>query len=370
MLDNEEALAVASQGNASLYTGSHRTIKRCIMRVLEAGLVPFITSSPGLGKSAMVAAIAEQGELYLIDLRITSMGPEDFSGLPDLSGDKSVYKPFDVFPLEGDELPINPKTNKPYKGFLLFLDEFNSGSEAVLVASYKLLLNRMIGNKKLHKDAHIVAAGNRDIDRAITNEMGSALDSRVIWLELELDGTIKEQFSDFMEDVAIPQKWDERFISFLYYKPEYLNSFKPERTEKTFSCPRTLDSAQRLAQGYDITNEDALLYTGALGRTVGTEFVNFVELFTQIPKLDAIMNDPMRYPIPRDPGVQWATISMLRNNVDKKNLPDIAMYVENFPAEFRILFWRLVQTRNKNLKQEPDYKRNVAALGRYLYAED
>lgn len=44
-------------------------------QVLKANLVPFITSSPGLGKSAAVRQLAKRFNLKLIDVRLAQEDP-------------------------------------------------------------------------------------------------------------------------------------------------------------------------------------------------------------------------------------------------------------------------------------------------------
>lgn len=362
-------IAIASASDVNLYAAKPREIQRMVARCLEKRLVPFIQGSPGVGKTSLLRSIADAMELKLIDHRVAGSGPEDFNGLPDLAGEKAVMKPFDIFPVEGDPIPTNPETGKPYKGWLLHLSEFNSGLPMVTVAAYKLLLEREIGQKKMHPDVHIVCDGNNDEDRAITQELGTAMRTRLVWLKMMLDGTKRDQFDDFIKDVAIPLGWDNRVIAFLHHKPEHLNAFDPNSAEVTQSVPRTWDFAQSLAQGYDITLADAPLYAGTLGASRGAEFVTFAELFTQIPNLDAVIADPLNSAVPADQGVRWATVSAAVSKATKENLEALGEYVEMFPLAFRVMFWRLLQVQKPWVRNEAVFRRAFVALGTYLYKD-
>ena len=90
----------------------------------------------------------------------------------------------------------------------------------------------MTGQKKLHPNVMIVCAGNKATDRAIVNPLGTAMQSRVVHFEMELN------FDIFVEDVMIPQQWDERLVAFLHANPGYLHDFDPAHKNKTFCCPR------------------------------------------------------------------------------------------------------------------------------------
>ena len=66
--------------------------KENIIRCIKAGLVPFIQSSPGLGKSSIVKEIAKEFNLKLIDHRLSTSAPEDMSGLPHFENGQAVLK--------------------------------------------------------------------------------------------------------------------------------------------------------------------------------------------------------------------------------------------------------------------------------------
>ena len=108
-------------------------IKAEVIDDFERGLVPFITSSPGLGKSSIVRQIADEFSLELIDLRLSQCAPEDLQGLPwkvtHNGVTRSSFVPFDTFPLKSD--PVPPGKN----GWILFLDEFNSSIKSVQAAA-------------------------------------------------------------------------------------------------------------------------------------------------------------------------------------------------------------------------------------------
>ena len=88
------------------YTVTTRAMPQVLATLIEAGLVPFITSSPGMGKSAIVAQLAEAGNLKLIDHRLSTSEPTDFTGLPGFVDGYAVMHPFrEIFPLADQELP-------------------------------------------------------------------------------------------------------------------------------------------------------------------------------------------------------------------------------------------------------------------------
>lgn len=77
------------------------------------------------------------------------------TGLPNIQNGRSVWSPNQSFPLQSmDEVP------EGYDGWLLFLDEITNAPMAVQAASYRLILDREVGQYKLHDKVFIASAGN------------------------------------------------------------------------------------------------------------------------------------------------------------------------------------------------------------------
>ena len=115
---------------ADLYKCGPEQTKDFIIEVLQAGLVPYVRSSPGMGKSSIVRQIAKEWNLELIDIRLSTCAPEDLTGLPRLTDNSAKFVPFtDLFPIEGMELPEGKD------GWFIFLDEFNAGERQIQAAS-------------------------------------------------------------------------------------------------------------------------------------------------------------------------------------------------------------------------------------------
>ena len=92
------------------------SLKRAIERAFAAKLVPFVKSSPGLGKSSIIRQIAQEHNLKVLDLRLGQCDPTDILGFPNIKDGRSVYHPPKDIPIEGDEIPTG------YNGWLLFLN--------------------------------------------------------------------------------------------------------------------------------------------------------------------------------------------------------------------------------------------------------
>jgi hypothetical protein len=197
-----------------------------LWHVMSRGLTPMLTSSPGLGKSSIAKQIASNHNLKVIDLRLSQCDVTDLNGFPMISDDrkKASYTPMDTFPLETDELPDG------YDGWLLLLDEINSAAKAVQASAYKLVLDHEVGLNKLHPKVYKMAAGNLKSDGAIVNDLSTAMQSRMVHFGLSLD-------VDAWVDWATKAGIDFRVIAYINWKPEKLQAFDPNHSDRTFPCP-------------------------------------------------------------------------------------------------------------------------------------
>ena len=191
-----------------------------------------LLSPPGVGKSEMVYQAAREVGIPCRSLLGTQIAPEDVSGIPRIIGERSVFCPPRVL------LPENPEP------FCLFLDELPACAPDVQKAFYSLLLERRLGEHALPAGTWVVAAGNRQQDRALVRSMSSALVNRVTIMHLRVDA---DEWQEWAARHAI--RADIRnFISFM---PEAL--MRPVPTEPVpFSTPRAwalLSRALDLARG-------------------------------------------------------------------------------------------------------------------------
>lgn len=262
----------------TMFTTNYEQTLEMIKDCLKNRLVPYITSSPGKGKSSIVKQFAKDNNLYLIDCRLSTMLPEDLNGLCFKNGNRAEYLPFNVFPLIQDTIP------EGYKGWLLFFDELSGAKMDTQIASYRIMLDREVGQHKLHDKCYIIAAGNNLEDNAGVEEMSTALRSRLIHLSFDIT------LDDWIYNFALPNKIDPRIIAFLQYKPEAFNYFDPESTDKTFPCPRTYSFLSKLIKNKNNLENYMHYISGSIGDSVSSDFYTFTQFFSKLPTIQDIVN--------------------------------------------------------------------------------
>lgn len=316
-------------------------------QTLKANLVPFLSSSPGIGKSAAVHQLAKRFNLKVIDIRLAQEDPTALGGFPSIVNGRSTYAPPERFPLEGDKIPDG------YKGWLIFFDEINSAPRSVVSAAYKIVLDRMIGEKHLHPNVRMIAAGNLATDNAIVNEMGTAMRSRVVHIHVT---THADNWLDF----AAKAGFDSRVVSYLHYQANKINSFKQfgSSSDETFACERTWEFVSKILKANypdetkPVPADVAPLLAGTVGSTA-YEFVTYTEAFKDLPTIQQVLANPCGCALPVAPAVRYLMTGMLVGNTTMDNADKIATYVDRLPKEFAMVFIKLLWGKSDKFLSVP-----------------
>ena len=301
-----------------------------IPKLWKAGIVPFLHSSPAQGKSSLSKQLAEQFKLKVIDLRLTELDSTDLSGLPYFNNGKAEFMPFNTFPLQDTPVP------KGYEGWLIILDEFNSANQAVMAAAYKLVLDRMVGQHKLHDKVAMLACGNLESDNAIVNPMSTALISRFAHFNIDIN------VDDWLE-WASKAGIDYRITSYINFKKSNLYTFKSDATEP-YASPRTWEMVSKVIKDSDEVS--TLLVSSLIGDGVANEFVQYTKLYHKLPTLKDILDNPKGIEIPNDLATTWAVMSMVTHSMTVDNQAKLTVFLRRLSSELQYCALREIKYRN------------------------
>lgn len=315
-----------------------KNAKEYTLDYLQAGLVPNLVSSPGVGKSALAKEIAKENNLELIDVRLSQADPTDLNGFPfilDKSADnpKAGYVPMNIFPIKGDPLPEGKD------GWLLLLDELPSAPRNVQAAAYKLILDRMVGMHDLHPACGCIAAGNKVTDHAIVNELSTALQSRLVHLTIRV---CQEAWDTWAINAGI----DHRVRSFINFQPKMLHQFDPVHNDLTYPCPRTWHFLSRILQNWvkrglkDIPQSKLPVLAGTVGEGAARTFLSYTQIYDKIPSLDDILLDPEHVPFGDDPSMQYALTGMLSEKFTTQNADQLIRFLRRLDIDFQLITLR------------------------------
>jgi hypothetical protein len=249
---------------------------------------------PGVGKSQMVAHIAERHAVPVIDIRLSQMEPSDLRGIP-----------FRVAEHVEWAIPaMLPDAERHGEQGILFLDEITSVPPSVSAAAYQLILDRRLGAYEVPDGWSIFAAGNRQGDRGVTYTMPAPLANRFSHYDVDthLDDWVAWAYANDIDD---------RLIAFLRFRPELLFEFDPAHNPVAFPSPRSWEFAHRALQKFgDVPALMSEALQACVGPAAGIELSAFVENLDQLPDIDAIVNgEPVR--VPRETDLQYAVAAAL-----------------------------------------------------------
>lgn len=322
--------------------------REMIEQCLFAKIVPYLKGSPASGKSAIVHQIAKDFNLKLIDLRLASRLPEDFTGFPRIYEElnKAGYVPMTTFPVVGDKLPINPVTGKKYSGWMIFLDEMPLADKDVLKAIYQLILDRQVGEFDLHERVAIVAAGNLATDNAMADGIdNTAIQSRMVHMEVKVD---LESWLSWARTNGI----DHRITSFINFRPELLFKFDPDHDDETFASPRTWEFASRLIKPKEkLSSLDKILLSGTVSEGVAREFVAYTQIHNDLPTIHQLIARPNSVDVPREPSILWAMTGLIGHHASSDNIDQLMQYIGRIAKEFQFITMREIFLRTPVIKK-------------------
>jgi len=249
---------------------------------------------PGIGKSQIVAQVAENNNVPVIDIRLSQIEPSDLRGIPFRSEDKVIWAVPEMLP--------DPKRHGEQG--ILFLDEINTAPPSVSAAAYQLILDRKLGSYEMPEGWAIFAAGNRQGDRGVTYTMPAPLANRFSHFEIDT------HLDDWVA-WAYAQEIDERIIAFLRFRPELLFDFDPAINPVAFPTPRSWEYAHRALQKFE-SKPHLLLGSlqACVGEVAGIEVSAFLEHYENLPDIDAIIRGES-IEVPQKIDLQYAVASAL-----------------------------------------------------------
>lgn len=218
-----------------------------------------IWGPPGVGKSSVVARIADEQSMRFVDVRLSQLAPTDLRGLPVPENGVSRWFPPEFLPTGGTGI--------------LFLDELNMAPPTMQGVAQQLILDRRVGSYVLPDGWFVWAAGNRKEDRASVYEMPAPLSNRFLHLDVEPD---LDSFRRYIARKGL----DERIASFLAFRPALLHSLDGKRP--AWPSPRSWEMASTLLRA-------GVSIAPAVGEAAASEFDAFCDVYAALPALEDIL---------------------------------------------------------------------------------
>lgn len=323
-------------------------LKETLVALIDSQIPVFVWGNPGVGKSSLVAQIAEQKEMKFIDLRLSLLDPTDLRGIPFFNEEqkKAVWAKPEFLPDE---------TSQEFG--ILFLDEINSAPPTIQAAAYQLILDRKIGEYTLPKNYSIIAAGNYESDRGVTYRMPTPLANRFVHLNFDIDFESWKLW-------AYKANIDKRIISYLSYKQTDLFMFDPKSGNKSFATPRSWKFVDDILKSkLDIKLLQSVI-SGAIGDDISNEFINYCKVIDELPNINNII-DGIEVEVPSKNSALFAMcigiVYALKNNLSTQNLTNVLNFSLTLNGEFAVMLIRDMQKNDIDVESSPAWSRWVDA---------
>ena len=246
--------------------------------------VLYITSKPGVAKSAIGRSIAEKMGFRYLDMRLSMSDESDFKYpyLEDANHEGKMIK------VSGYAVPrwAYEANSQPT---IIHFEELNRAPQFVRNAALQILLEREIGEFKFNGNVIMMASGNLgDEDGTDVEEFDSALNNRLIHVSHTL--SVEEWLGDFASESC-----HKLITSFIKAHPEQM--YKTSDNTKAYATPRSWTMLSKFITanwGQDASPKDFLpllkeVATGYIGNSA-MKFIQYCEDMLNISINDVLNN--------------------------------------------------------------------------------
>ena len=317
-------------------TTTPRNLIRGLATVIKAQRQAMIWGSYGVGKSSIVAQLANQLGYKLLAIYPSQDDVIDYKlpYLAEVNGEKmSAFALSERLPREGK--------------WIILVDEINTAPTSLQPTLYSLILDGRICNWQAPKGCIRLGAGNRETDKCAAQPMSAALKDRLTvhfnlvpnsddWCVWAAKNTIRPEVMAFVRNF-----------------PQSLEGANPD--DPCGGCtPRSLEGLSRLIDAGIPSEIEPQMIFGTIGQGVGTEFNAFLDLYRSKINLDDIIKNPTTAKIPDEPHVNYAIATGLAAKANQKNFAAIMTYAERMSPSYMVVIV------GDSIRRDPQVKKTKA----------
>ena len=275
-------------------------LRKLVRLVLKADTPLTVLGPPGAGKTATCEAIAGELGIGFVSKSLVHCDPTDVIGLPQMANGRTSYLPPDWLPLDGDA--------KPERGILL-LDDVPDAPKAVQASIYELVNNRRVSGHTLKPGWLPIMLGNRSGDLSAAEGLSFALVNRgacVTYCPTAQDAAT----------LAVMLGWADPLPGYLAWSAATGHEHVPNMdkvAEGDYAQPtnRAFGNLSK-AVGAGASLDEYACY---VGDATAARLYDYVKLLSTLPRMDQILADPGKAPMPDSLGAQYAVAAGVARHV-------------------------------------------------------
>lgn len=297
---------------------------------------------PGCGKTQGAEQVAREMGWFYHDWRAGQHDTVDMKGYPGPDKSKKFmdWLPAKNLPIEGNDAFPDDRT------ILFSADELNSATPPVMGVLYQMFQERRVGDRPLKSNVRLIAMGNRDGDRGVTNRVPLPLCNRMA--HFEAAPSVAATTDHWAKHGLV----DPIFVAFLHFRKPLFTTFDPTKPDKAFATAR---SWENFAKVYGSGARDRIKKAagaGLVGDGPAAELFAFEKVWAQVDKIiPKIKADPETAPIPGDDkqDLAYAIAVAVSGEMGAKNADTMGLYLDRMEPEFCVLAWNLAVSRDGEL---------------------
>lgn len=306
---------------------------------------PLFRGAPGIGKTASIEGAVAELRKTIPDFQYIEVNPtmpaDEVAGIPDLV--RTDGEPTRTDYAMPTWFPRDPN----WKG-IICLDDGLQGDKMMQQTLANLIHARNLRGHKLPEGAMIVVTGNRDVDNAGVGRMLSHLADRMTFFDVEADP------KSWINEFALPNKVDERIISYIEQHPDKLNQFDPKAhkcpTSRTWAALSTrmayIDSLNTAKTQGKYNKFGMAIFAGELGMGEAIKFWAFCSMWGKLPNIDEILANPMEAAVVESVDLQYAVAAAVAKKMTSDTFKNGLTYVERLNPDLSAMVVKL-GTRDK-----------------------
>jgi hypothetical protein len=297
----------------------------------------------GVGKSQIVAQVANDLNWQFLDIRAVQLDPVDLRGLPRIIDGHAEWVPPKFLPASG--------------AGILFLDELTSAPQMTQAGCYQLVLDRKLSEYHLPDGWVVIAAGNPASERGVHFAMPRPLRNGFVHLDLEPD------FEDWTK-WAVKAGIRPEILAFLRFKPSLLHDADATSDQNAWPTPRSWEMASQVLTG-------VAKRQGSAGFAAGTEIEAVARRHDRPSGDDRVCSLRAAVPAaavgagdPAQPGqgagsrrapARIAVATALGRVLTDHSIAKGMVYLNRLPTEMRVLSMRDGAVRDRAITHAPEF---------------
>lgn len=377
---------------------------------------------PGIGKSMIMAELAESRGISLKDVRAMLMNPVDVNGMPhrrfgheaimklhrlaqildakvvNLADVKSIvcdltpeakldaitkmitsgndnFKDWDKIrtlvgetadDYFGESIWARPGILPRVGRGILFFDELNAAGEDVQAAMYQPVLDRRIGDHLLGLGWVIMAAGNRLSDKGRVKPMPTPLADRLQHYDMVVEWDAWKAWANKNDVHPLVIAYLELSMRKTYPEKDrvgMLHFFNPK--DRSFPTPRSwvkVSNAIKTMEDRDLVGTQIEIATiaGKVGREAAAELIDFSKFHREGLSIPAIMMNPDAVIVPTQPAMKCTVSAALARAASKQNLDIVWKYIGRMEDEYQVMFFKHALREHPDLHEHRTFTRFFA----------